>query len=119
MSGLDDHARAAALEAADPLPTLRERFAVPPWPEGAGEWAYFAGNSLGLMPRSAAAAIEAELAEWGRVAVEGWFEAAEPWLEYAGTVRESLGRLVKLYEGWGKPAEASRWRKELEASGLN
>ncbi|MBM3678326.1 MAG: kynureninase, partial [Actinobacteria bacterium] len=27
-------------------------------------------------------------------AVEGWFEAAEPWLELAGSVRGSLGRLV-------------------------
>ena len=67
MPLFDDRARAAALEAADPLPTLRDRFVVPPWPGGAEpEWAYFAGNSLGLMPRSAAAAIEAELAEWGR-----------------------------------------------------
>jgi kynureninase len=95
MPAYANPARAAALEAADPLPTLRDRFAVPPWPGGAHpEWAYFAGNSLGLMPRTAEAAIAAELAEWGRVAVEGWFEAREPWLEYAGTVRESLARLV-------------------------
>lgn len=95
MASYDDRTRAAALEAADPLPTLRERFAVPPWPDGdVPEWAYFAGNSLGLMPRTVATAVEVELAEWGRVAVEGWFEAREPWLEYAGTVREPLGRLV-------------------------
>ncbi len=93
--GFDDTERAAALEAADPLPTRRAEFVVPPWPGGAHpEWAYFAGNSLGLQPRTAAAAIERELSEWGRVAVEGWFEAAEPWLEYVGSLSAPLGRLV-------------------------
>jgi hypothetical protein len=27
---------------------------------------------------------------------------------------EALERLVHLYDAWGKPAEAARWRKELE-----
>jgi kynureninase len=90
-----DEARAAALEAADPLPTQRGEFLVPPWPGGrVKEWAYLAGNSLGLQPRSARAAIEAELDEWARLGVEGWFEAKEPWLEYAGSLRASIGRLV-------------------------
>jgi kynureninase len=90
-----DEARAAALEASDPLPSLRGEFHVPPWPDGARpEWAYLAGNSLGLQPRAAARAVEDELAEWGRLAVEGWFEAREPWLEYAGSLRGSVGLLV-------------------------
>jgi len=90
-----DEARAAELEAADPLPSLRHEFCVPPWPGGAhAEWAYLAGNSLGLQPRAARAAVEDELAEWGRLAVEGWFESREPWLEYAGSLRASVGRLV-------------------------
>jgi kynureninase len=90
-----DPERAADLEASDPLPTLRAEFCVPPWPDGTQpEWAYLAGNSLGLQPRSTRAAIDAELAEWGRLAVEGWFESAEPWLEYAGRLRPSVARLV-------------------------
>ncbi len=28
---------------------------------------------------------------------------------------EALGWLVQLYEEWGKPDEAAKWRKELEA----
>ena len=28
---------------------------------------------------------------------------------------EALQRLVQLYDAWGKPDEAARWRKELEA----
>jgi kynureninase len=90
-----DEARAAELEAADPLPSLRDEFLIPPWPGGAvPEWAYLAGNSLGLQPRAAQAAIEAELAEWARLGVEGWFEGREPWLEYAGSLRASVARLV-------------------------
>jgi kynureninase len=90
-----DEARAAELEAADPLPSLRDEFVIPPWPGGIPpEWAYLAGNSLGLQPRAARAAVEDELGEWGRLGVEGWFESREPWLEYAGSLRASVGRLV-------------------------
>ncbi len=95
MLSVLDEARAAALEAADPLPSLRDEFRVPPWPDGSrAEWAYLAGNSLGLMPRAASAAVEDELAEWARLGVEGWFESREPWLEYAGSLRGSVARLV-------------------------
>src|SRR5262249_41044872 len=76
------------LEAADPLPSLREEFLIP---DG---WAYFAGNSLGLQPRAAQRAIQDELDEWARLGVEGWFESHEPWLEYAGSLRGSVARLV-------------------------
>jgi kynureninase len=90
-----DEARARQLEAADPVPSLRGEFCVPPWPDGAAaEWAYLAGNSLGLQPRAARAAIEDELDEWARLGVEGWFESREPWLEYAGSLRTSIARLV-------------------------
>ena len=83
-----DRDRARQLEERDPLPSLREEFLVPQ------EWAYLAGNSLGLQPRAAQAEVEAELAEWGRLGVEGWFESREPWLEYAGSLRGSVARLV-------------------------
>ena len=54
---------AVAREAADP--SRRGDFLVPPWPGSDGaEWAYFAGNSLGLQPRAAGAAIDEELAAW-------------------------------------------------------
>jgi tetratricopeptide (TPR) repeat protein len=29
--------------------------------------------------------------------------------------REALERLVRLYDGWGRPKEAAKWRKELQA----
>src|SRR5262249_39294997 len=81
-------ARARELEERDPLRSLRDEFLVP---DG---WAYLAGNSLGLQPRAAQAAIQDELDEWARLGVEGWFEAREPWLEYAGSLRNSVARLV-------------------------
>jgi kynureninase len=83
-----DATRARELEASDPVPSLRDEFHVP---DG---WAYLAGNSLGLQPRTARAEIETELDEWARLGVEGWFESREPWLEYAGSLRASVGRLV-------------------------
>ena len=83
-----DEARAAELEAADPLRSLRDEFLIP------HEWAYLAGNSLGLQPRGAQKAIEDELAAWAQLGVEGWFESREPWLEYAGSLRGSVARLV-------------------------
>ncbi len=81
---------------ADDLPGLRrDDFVVPPWPGGDhGEWAYFAGNSLGLLPRAAMAALETEFEAWGRLAVEGWFEGGRPWLDLAGSLRAPIARLV-------------------------
>jgi len=100
-----DTERARELEERDPVPSLRDEFVVPDGrasrqrlraePGGAAQaWAYLAGNSLGLQPRAAAKEIERELGEWGRLGVEGWFESREPWLEYAGSLRGSVARLV-------------------------
>jgi kynureninase len=82
-----------AREVADP--SRRDEFRVPPWPGSEGaDWAYFAGNSLGLQPRAAAAAIQQELDVWAELAVEGWFEGARPWLTSSDELRPSLARLV-------------------------
>jgi kynureninase len=87
------------LDETDPLPSRRDAFAIPPWPGGAsGEWAYFAGNSLGLMPRAAAGLIAEELQAWQALAVEGWFEGETAWLERAGSARASVARLVGAEE---------------------
>ncbi len=72
-----EEARALALDAADPLSALRDEFLIPP--HGADEQAYFCGNSLGLQPRAARAALEEELAVWATRAVDGHFEGVRPW----------------------------------------
>ena len=83
---------ARALDAADELPTRREQFHVPP--HGAGEVAYFAGNSLGLQPKNLRARLGQELDDWARLGVEGHLEAARPWLSYHELLREPAARLV-------------------------
>jgi kynureninase len=76
-------------------PSRRADFLIPPWPGGdGGEWAYFAGNSLGLQPRGARAAVGQELDAWATLAVEGWFEGIEPWLSSADGLRGSLASLA-------------------------
>jgi kynureninase len=85
--------RALALDSGDP--SSRSEFRVPPWPgSDGGEWAYFAGNSLGLQPRTAAGAIADELDAWAERAVEGWFEGERPWLTSADDLRPAIGRMV-------------------------
>ena len=87
------------LELGDELPSRRAAFVVPPWPSGRyPEWAYFAGNSLGLMPRSVPREVTDELDGWGELAVEAWFEGEAPWLERAGSARSSIARLVGAHE---------------------
>ena len=93
--GADAFAENSALARDEADPSRRADFRVPPWPGAEGaEWAYFAGNSLGLQPRAAAAAMEQELEAWAELAVEGWFEGGEPWLTAADQLRPSIGRLV-------------------------
>ncbi|WP_018658048.1 kynureninase [Actinomadura flavalba] len=83
------------LDAADPLPTLRGEFLVPPAPGGTHpEAAYFAGNSLGLQPRATAARVTEVLDDWGAHAVEGHFAVDRPWTRYHEPLRAPTARLV-------------------------
>ena len=95
MTALDTEQDALRRDSGDPLPARRDAFEIPPWPGGAyPEWAYFAGNSLGLLPRSARPALAAELTAWSTLAVESWFEGDDPWLEASASTRGPLARLV-------------------------
>ena len=90
---------AQALDAADPLSEFRNEFLFPHHsgsrPEQAGEHViYFTGNSLGLQPKGAAAALKQELDDWARYGVGGHLKAKMPWYSYHEFFSESLGRLV-------------------------
>ena len=87
-----DEQHAHSLDAADELPTLREQFHVPPY--GDGEAAYFAGNSLGLQPKTLRARLQQELGDWARLGVEAHLEGARPWVSYHELLREPTARLV-------------------------
>ena len=84
--------RALALDAADPLSACRDAFLIPP--HGTGEQAYFCGNSLGLQPRAARAALDAELDQWAMRAVEGHFEGMQPWLDVQDELQRMLAPIV-------------------------
>jgi kynureninase len=85
------------LEAACVVPSQRHRFAVPAW--DGGEVAYFAGNSLGLMPSTVPAAVEDVLTSWSTRAVDGHLDGDYPWLPYHETMRETAARLVGAVPG--------------------
>jgi kynureninase len=84
---------ARRLDADDPLAKYRERFHLPPGP-GGQPLIYFAGNSLGLQPRSVEPAVRQELEDWARLAVDAHFEGRAPWYSYHEVFRESGARLV-------------------------
>ncbi|WP_119718129.1 kynureninase [Cognatilysobacter tabacisoli] len=92
MTDLFAPSHAAALDAADPLPTLRHEFLLPR--HGGAEQTYFVGNSLGLQPRAARRYIDEVLDKWAHEAVEGHFTGDAQWMTYHGLVREPLARLV-------------------------
>lgn len=52
-------------------------------PEGA---VYMDGNSLGPLTRRGAARLEQALADWRRLAVAGWSDAAPPWYTWPETI---------------------------------
>lgn len=87
-------AEAQALDAAHP--SLRSEFVFPEAP--GGKPLYFAGHSLGLMPRKAPEYVQEEMAAWGRYGVEGHFEGKHPWLPYHENITASFARLVGARE---------------------
>ena len=89
-------ADALARDEADPLSALRDRFIVPDRPVGPdGPPAiYLAGQSLGLQPRSARAAVAAELDRWAHLGIDGFFTGDRPWFTYDDAMREPMARVV-------------------------
>jgi kynureninase len=96
---------ALALDRADPLRGCRALFEFPralAARRGRGSrrpCVYLAGNSLGLMPRGAREAVERELADWQRLAVEAHRRARTPWYSYHEVFREPGARLVGARPG--------------------
>ena len=92
MSEALSRAHAIALDAADPLRDLRHEFLIPC--HDGGEQTYFVGNSLGLQPRGAQAAVQEVMGQWAELAVEGHFTGPTQWLGYHRLVRDALARVV-------------------------
>ena len=82
------------LDSSRPAPA-REQFIPLPADGGAyPEAAYFAGNSLGLQPRTASAALQDMLDAWSGLAVHGHFEGQIPWMQYHQYLNEASARMV-------------------------
>src|SRR4051812_12010849 len=88
-----DESFALQLDEQDELRPSRERFHIPPGRDGKPQ-IYFAGNSLGLMPKSARGIVEQELDDWARLGVDAHLKGATPWYTYHETVREPMAGLV-------------------------
>ena len=84
---------AEKLNTQDELASFREEFSFPETGN-----LYFAGHSLGLMPKKARDYIEMELDDWGKYGVEGHFHARHPWLPYHENITASFARLVGAKE---------------------
>jgi kynureninase len=93
MTFSTDEDSALQLDRDDPLRDFRDKFHLPKGKDGK-PLLYFAGNSLGLMPKSARAIVEQELDDWARLGVDAHLKAKTPWYSYHETVRESAARLV-------------------------
>lgn len=87
---------AEALDATDPA-LMADRFEFPPARVAGSPFAtraYFAGNSLGLMPKATRSTMGEVLESWSINAVEGHFTGAHPWTMQAEVLVEPLARIV-------------------------
>jgi len=91
FSADEDFAR--QLDAEDPLRSFRNKFHLPLGKNGE-PLIYFAGNSLGLMPKSTRKIVEQELDDWAQLGVDAHLEAKTPWYTYHENLREPMARLV-------------------------
>src|SRR5881397_3267216 len=88
-----DETFALEMDARDPLRDFREHFYLPRGKDGK-PLIYFAGNSLGLMPKSARAIVEEELDNWATLGVDAHHATGTPWYTYHEALREPTARLV-------------------------
>jgi kynureninase len=84
---------ALELDSEDPLRVFRDKFYLPPDKDGK-PLIYFAGNSLGLMPKTARSIVEEELENWAKFGVDAHHAAGTPWYTYHEALRKPTARLV-------------------------
>jgi kynureninase len=88
MEFQNDLEYAKSLDAGDPLAHFRNEFHL------LENKVYLCGNSLGLQPKTARAAVEQEFADWQQYGVEGHFDGKNPWFHYHKFLTEKAARLV-------------------------
>src|ERR1041385_6400816 len=88
-----DESFAKQLDAEDPLHSFRQSFNLP-LGKDSKPLIYFAGNSLGLMPKSARQVVEEELDNWANLGVDAHHASGTPWYSYHEALREPTARVV-------------------------
>src|SRR6059058_4238678 len=88
-----DEEFAKQLDTEDLLRAFREKFHLP-FGKDAKPFIYFAGNSLGLMPKAALEIVDQELDDWAKLGVDAHLDAKTPWYSYHETLREPTARMV-------------------------
>jgi kynureninase len=83
---------AQAMDKHDELAGFKQQFYFPQ--HNGKDAIYFCGNSLGLQPKNVEAAIKTELQTWRDIAIEGYFEGANPWMYYHQFVAPALANIV-------------------------
>ncbi|PYJ93076.1 MAG: kynureninase [Verrucomicrobia bacterium] len=81
------------IDAQDPLHDFRDCFHLPFGKDGK-PLIYFAGNSLGLMPKSARQILDEELDNWAKFGVDAHHAAGTPWYSYHEALRNPTARLA-------------------------
>ena len=82
----------AARDAQDTLAPLRDQFDLP------ADTIYLDGNSLGVLPRAAAARLQQVVRqEWGRDLIQSWNKAG--WIEQPQRVGDKIARLIGAAPG--------------------
>src|SRR5881409_1532871 len=84
---------ALQLDDEDPLRHFRKKFHLPLGNDGKPV-IYFAGNSLGLMPKSARQIVDEELDHWATLGVDAHHATGTPWYSYHEALREPTARLI-------------------------
>ncbi|MFA6261385.1 MAG: kynureninase [Bacteroidia bacterium] len=81
----------------DPLARFRHEFYIPQ--KDGKDLVYLCGNSLGLQPKRARAAIEQELKDWAELGVDGHFQGKNPWKYYHHFLAENAAHVVGANPG--------------------
>src|ERR1044071_4632716 len=81
------------LDHEDPLRDFRQKFSLPLGKDDKPV-IYFAGNSLGLMPKSAKQIVDDELDNWAKLGVDAHHSTGTPWYSYHEALREPTAHLV-------------------------
>lgn len=84
---------ALQLDSNDSLHSNRLKFHIPKSSAGK-DVIYFAGNSLGLQPKTVREYVEQELLDWETMGVEGHTHAKHPWLPYHEFLTAQTAELV-------------------------